>query len=320
MVKKIFYIILILIFISCSDSKTIKRTTIAMGSTVEIQVRGVNEVTANKAINAGFAEVRRLDTLFSTYMIGNPMWKLNNTDADEIVVDNETFYVLKKCDEFWKLTNGAFDVAVGNLIDIIGFEKGKPDLPPQTKIKEALKKVGWKHIQLKEPNILIKPAHVKLSFNACIPGYAADKIANLLSNYGIKEYLINVGGEIFARGKNWSIGIQHPRKQFELLATLKIDGKGVSTSGDYEQFFKKGKKTYSHIFNPITGNPVDACQSVTVIANDAITADALSTGIFVMGPKKGIELAEKLKDVEVMIVDSTGTIHQSKGFGKYLMR
>ncbi len=318
--KKLFYIFLLLIFISCSDSKTIKRTTIAMGSTVEIQVRGVNEIIANKAINAGFKEARRIDTLFSTYMIGNPMWKLNNTDADEIIVDKEFFYVLKKCDELWKLTNGCFDVALGNLIELIGFDKNSPDIPSPHKIKEALKKIGWEKITLKEPNILIKPANIKLNFNACIPGYAADRIANILSNYGIKNYLINVGGEIFARGNDWKIGIQHPRKQFEILATIKIDGKGVSTSGDYEQFFKKGKKTFTHIFNPATGYPANECQSVTVIADDAMTADALSTGIFVLGPEKGIKLAESLKNVEVMIVDSSGVIHQSSNFEKYLSR
>jgi len=318
--KKFFYIILLLTFISCSNSKTIKRTTIAMGSTVEIQVRGVNEVIANKAINAGFEEAKRIDTLFSTYMTGNPMWKLNNTNADEIIVDKEFFYVLKKCDEFWKLTDGCFDVTLENLIELIGFDKNSPDIPPPQKIKEALKKIGWKNITLKEPDILIKPANIKLNFNACIPGYAADRIANILSNYGIKNYLINVGGEIFARGKDWKIGIQHPRKQFELLATIKVDGKGVSTSGDYEQFFKKGEKTFTHIFNPVTGYPANECQSVTVIADDAMTADALSTGIFVLGPEKGIKLAESLKNVEVMIVDSSGVIHQSSNFEKYLSR
>jgi len=318
--KKFFYIILLLTFISCSNSKTIKRTTIAMGSTVEIQVRGVNEVIANKAINAGFEEAKRIDTLFSTYMTGNPMWKLNNTNADEIIVDKEFFYVLKKCDEFWKLTDGCFDVTLENLIELIGFDKNSPNIPPPQKIKEALKKIGWKNITLKEPDILIKPANIKLNFNACIPGYAADRIANILSNYGIKNYLINVGGEIFARGKDWKIGIQHPRKQFELLATIKVDGKGVSTSGDYEQFFKKGKKTFTHIFNPVTGYPANECQSVTVIADDAMTADALSTGIFVLGPEKGIKLAESLKNVEVMIVDSSGVIHQSSNFEKYLSR
>src|SRR4030042_2711536 len=141
--KKYFtYIIfLLLLLISCSiDNRTFKRTTIAMGSIVEIQVQGVNEVKANKAINIGFEEVKRLDTLFSTYMIGNPMWKLNNTDADEIIVDPETFFVLKRCDELWRSTNGAFDVAVGKLIDIIGFEQGKPKLPIKKQIKEALAK------------------------------------------------------------------------------------------------------------------------------------------------------------------------------------
>lgn len=320
MKKCISYILVIILFTSCSKEKTFKRTTIAMGSTVEIQVRGVNEITANKAINAGFEEAKRIDTLFSTYLIGNPMWKLNNTTADEIIVDSETFYVLKKCDEFWNATQGAFDAALGNLIEIIGFDKHSPNLPSPQKIKEALKKIGWKHIRLKEPNILIKPANIKLSFNACVPGYAADKIANILSNYGIKEYLINVGGEIFTRGKNWKIGIQHPRKEFELLATIKVDGKGVSTSGDYEQFFKKGKKMYTHIFNPLTGYPANECQSVTVIADDAITADALSTGIFVLGPQKGLELVKKLKNVEVMIVDSSGTIYQSTNFSKYIVR
>ncbi|MCX7797101.1 MAG: FAD:protein FMN transferase [Melioribacter sp.] len=320
MKKYITYILILIFLIACSKEKTFKRTTIAMGSTVEIQVRGVNEVTANKAINASFKEVRRIDTLFSTYLIGNSMWKLNNTNADEIIVDKETFYVLKKCDEFWKETNGAFDVALGNLIEIIGFDKGTPRIPSPHQIKKALEKTGWKHIQLKEPNILVKPANIKLSFNACVPGYAADRIANILSNYGIKEYLVNVGGEIYAKGKNWKIGIQHPRKEFELLATIKVDGKGVSTSGDYEQFFKKGKKTYTHIFNPLTGYPANECQSVTVIANDVMTADALSTGIFVLGPKKGIELAEKLKNIEVMIVDSSGNIYQSSNFGKYLVR
>jgi thiamine biosynthesis lipoprotein len=318
--KKYLLFFSLIFLISCNNQKTFKRTTIAMGSTVEIQVRGVDKITANKAKDAGFKEAKRIDTLFSTYMTGNPMWVINNTTDDTIIVNEEIFYVLKRCDEFWKKTNGAFDVALGNLIDIIGFDKKSPHLPTPDQIKEALKKTGWKHIQLKDPNILIKPANIKLNFNACVPGYAADKISSILSNYGIKEYLINVGGEIFAKGKNWKIGIQHPRKQNELLATITVDGKGVSTSGDYEQFFKKGKKTITHIFNPITGYPADECQSVTIIASDAMTADALSTGFFVLGPKKAIELVEKLEDVEAIIVDSSGTVYQSSNFKKYLVR
>ncbi len=182
--KNFLYILFLIGLLSCSSDEAVKRTTIIMGSTVEIQVRGVNSVTANRAITASFEEVKRLDTLFSTYMTGNPMWKLNNTEADEIIVDAEMFFMLKKCDELWHLTEGAFDPAIGNLIDVIGFEKGSPQLPTDKQIKDALNLIGWKNVQLKEGNVLVKPKNIKLSFNAIVPGYAADKVANLLSNFG----------------------------------------------------------------------------------------------------------------------------------------
>ena len=99
------------------------------GTTMEVQVRGIDEETATKAINDSFAEIKRLDTIFSTYITCNEMWRINNTDTDSIIVDKEIFYILKKCNELYSMTNGAFDPAVGNLIDVIGFEKGSPDLP-----------------------------------------------------------------------------------------------------------------------------------------------------------------------------------------------
>ncbi len=318
--KKIIFILTISLLLSCSSNETVKRTTIIMGSTVEIQVRGVNSVTADKAIHASFQEVKRLDTLFSTYITGNLMWQLNNTDADEIIVNSEMYMMLTRCDEIWKMTSGAFDPAIGNLINVIGFEKGSPQLPSKSQIDEALKKIGWKNVQLKENGSLIKPKSIRISFNAIVPGYAADKVANILSNFGIKEYLINVGGEVFARGENWKIGIQHPRKQNELLGAINVNGMGVSTSGDYEQFFKKEGKRYSHLLNPLTGYPANECEAVTIIAKDASLADALSTGVFILGPIKGMELIETLNDVEGIIVDTTGTIHQSSGFEKYLVR
>jgi len=316
-----YFIICALLIVSCGrNDKTIKRATIAMGTTMEIQVRGVNEETADKAINDSFAEIRRLDTLFSTYLTGNEMWRINNSKSDSIIVDDEVFYILKKCDEFWKQTGGAFDPAVGNLIELTGFEKDNPDLPSPEKIQEVLKKIGWKHIRLIQPNILIKPKHIKLSFNACIPGYAAERVSVILQKNGISDFLVNAGGEIFAKGNNWKIGIQHPRKQNELLNTIKLDNIAVSTSGDYEQYFKKNGKRYTHIFNPVTGYSANECEAVTVIARDALTSDALSTGVFVLGLKKGMELVERLPDVEALIVDTTGTVHQSSGFEKYYLR
>lgn len=291
-----------------------------MGSTIEVQVRDTDEDTANKAITAVFAEARRIDTLFSTYMSNNKMWRINNSEEEEIEVDAETYLMLKKCDEIWRQTDGAFDIAIGKLIDLIGFEKESPKIPAPDEVVKALENVGWKKVKLKEPNVLIKPRNIKISFNACVPGYAADKCSQILEQKGIKNYLLNVGGEIFAKGNDWKVGMQHPRKENELMGSIAINGNGVATSGDYQQYFKKEGKRFTHIFNPATGYPANECEAVTIVAKDALTADALSTGIFVLGPKKGLELVEKLKDVEAAVVDTAGIIHQSSGFKKFLMR
>lgn len=318
--KNIIYISFILLLLSCSNDEVIKRSSIIMGSIVEIQVKGINSVTANRAITASFEEAKRIDTLFSTYIDGNQMWMLNNTNVDEIVVNSEMFTILKKSEEIWQLTNGSFDPAIGSLIDLYNFEKDSPKIPTAKQIKDALKINGWKNILLKEGNIIVKPENIKLNFNAIVPGYAADRIANLLSNFGIKEYLINVGGEIFARGENWTVGIQHPRKENQLLYTININGMGVSTSGDYEQYFSKDGKRYSHLINPLTGLPADQCEAVTIITKETLLADALSTGVFILGPKKGLELIEKLENVEGIIVDTTGHVYESSGFKKFITK
>lgn len=320
--KKYFSFVIIALLISCKSDEinTIKRTTIVMGSTIEIQVRDTDEINANKAINAAFSEAKRLDTLFSTYIQNNNMWKINNSHDEKIIVDQETFLLLRKSDELWKQTEGAFDVAIGKIIDLVGFEKQSPRMPLPHEVVDAVRNVGWKKIQLLDPNILIKPNNIKISFNAIVPGYAADKCSQVLENYGIINYLVNVGGEVFAKGKNWKIGIQHPRIQNQLIGAIVADGFGVSTSGDYQQYFKKDGKRITHIFNPITGYPANESEAVTIIAKDALTADALSTGIFVLGPRKGMSLIEKLQNVEGIIVDTTGKIHQSSGFKNFLLR
>jgi thiamine biosynthesis lipoprotein len=316
------YILLVIFSVSCTgdNENVVSRSSIVMGSSIEVQIRNVNRVKADKAINLAFAEARRIDTLFSTYLTGNPMWKINNSSADQIIIDDEIFEILEQCDTLWKISNGAFDPAMGNLIELIGFDRNDPKLPKESEIKKVLESIGWKKIKLVKPNVLIKPADVKLSFNACVPGYAADKIANLLYNYGVKEFLVNVGGEIFASGNNWKIGIQHPRKDEEILAVVQPDKYAVATSGDYEQYFTEEGKRFTHIFNPVTGQSASECASVTIICKNTMWADALSTAVFVLGIQKGLELIEQLENVEGIIIDTEGNIYKSSNFEEFIQR
>lgn len=305
---------------ACSNQNEFyKRSTFSMGTTIEIQVKDVSKETADPAITKAFQEIERLNQLYSTYIDSNWMWKINNTN-DSIAVDEETYFLLKESEKFYNLTKGAYDPAIGNYIELLGFERGTPEIPSQSEILNVLEKVGWKKIDITKSNLLVKKAQVKISFNAIVAGYAVDKMSKILEDNGIENYLINGGGEIFSRGSDWKIGIQHPRKLNELLGVIIADGMGVATSGDYQQYFEKDGKRYSHIINPLTGLPVEETEAVTIIAKDAATADALSTGIFVMGPDEGIKLIDSLENVEGIIVNSSGEVITSSGFNKFFRR
>lgn len=322
---RLLHIALILLFIltACSDKEkqTIKRTTVSMGTLIEIQVKGAEENEANAAITKAFAEFERLNEKYSTYKNDNFMWSLNQSDAEYLEVDDETFFLLMESGKLNEATEGGFDPAIGGLIDLLGFEKGSPEMPKQNKVLEALEHVGWKHIELKEPNTLVRKKKVHLNFSAVVKGYAVDRACEILEQEGMPEYLVNAGGEIKGKGEDWKIGIQHPRERNSLLGKLIVpNGMGVATSGDYEQYFNKEGKRYSHIINPVTGYPATETQAVTVIAKDVLTADALATGVFVQEPAKGMEIIETLPDAECLIVKSTGEVIYSSGFDKYFRR
>ncbi len=315
-------LVTVFLAVSCSNKndEIVKRTTIAMGTTVEIQIAGLNEGEANAAIDFAFDEFKRIDTMFSTYIEGNNVAKINNDEGSIISVNDETYFMLKECGRFNKITSGAFDAVAGNLIDLIGFEKGKPGMPGEQAVKNALIKVGWKNVELLNDNKVKKLHTVKFNFGAVAKGYGVDRASAVLDKLGIEKYLVNAGGEIEAKGKDWKIGIQHPRERNQILGTLIINGKSVATSGDYEQYFKNRGKRYSHVLNPLTGYPVDECEAVTIIADDDLTADALATGVFVLGLEKGMKLIESLPEIEGLIVDTTGNVKMSSGFGKYFTR
>lgn len=318
---KTVYILLLIIFVACSNEpKKIKRTTISMGTTIEIQAIGKDEEQINEAITGAFAEVERINQKYSTYIDSNYIWKINNSGVGEIEVDEETFYLLKKCDEIYNVTKGGFDAAIGSYIDILGFETDNPDEPTREEILSALDKVGWKHIELREGNILVKHRPVKINFGGVAKGYAVDQMADVMKTSGIKKFLINAGGELAGEGNDWMIGIQHPRKKNELLGKIVLNNKTVATSGDYEQYFKKDNKLYHHIINPVTGYPALGTQAVTILAEKNIDADALATGIFVMGPGNGMLTLESIQNIEGMIVDSSGSVFKSSGFDQHFRR
>jgi len=305
---------------SDEEVKTIKRTKILLGTVVEIQVRDADEQKAEDAITKAFAEVKRIDDLFTTYNEASPVWKINNSADTIINIDSEIYNLIVLCDSITKLSNGSFDVSLDNLTKVWGFYTDNPQLPTKAEIDSALLNSGWQNIILLGENKIIKKGKVGLNFGAIAKGYAVDKAIDVLKKQGIKEALVNAGGEISVIGKDWIVGVQHPREINSIIIKIKLDGFTVATSGDYEQYFEVDGKRYHHILDPKTGYPSKGLQSVTIINKSNSIADALATAVFVMGKANGTKLIETLDDTEAMIIDDNGKIFYSSGFEKFLVK
>lgn len=303
-----------------SEIHTIKRTQILMGTVVEIQVRDKDNEKAKSAISKAFKEIKRIDDLFSSKNEIGPVWKLNHEDISSKVIHEELFHLISFSDSICKISEGAFDVSLGNLIELWGFSSDKQKVPNKEILNKSLENSGWKNIRFDKSNRIKIAKHVKFDFGAVAKGYAVDKAIELIKQNGITAALVNAGGEVKGFGHGWVVGIQHPRNTNEILGKIKLNGTSVATSGDYEQYFEQNGKRYHHILNPKSGMPANECQSVTIICKENRTADALATAVFVLGKDKGMRLIESLRDVEAMIIDSHGNIFNSKGFTKYLLR
>jgi thiamine biosynthesis lipoprotein ApbE len=301
-----------------------KKAILSMGTVFEISAYASDKDRVEKAFNDVLKEVNRLDLLMSNYKKESELSKVNKNAASEpVYCDNELAYIIEQSLQYSDITDGAFDITIGPLMKKWGFFKrqGKvQDKPNKEDIESVLESVSYKNIIIEEKikkSLFRDPTIVKtisfrnpgtqIDLGGIGKGYAVDMATRILKGNRIRAALINFAGNIYAYGtppgkESWVIGLQHPRKSEGLLNSFEIKDKAVSTSGDYEKFFIIDGKRYSHIIDPRTGNPVKDIVSVTIIADTATRADALSTGVFVLGLDKGMELIETLPDVEGVII------------------
>ncbi len=298
-----------------------KQTEFSLGTFVEFQVYGDDANKANNAIKLALTEIKRIDELFSSYNEKSEIYKINNSKQNQISLSQEVYNILKLCDSIYKITNGNLDCAIGKVTFIWKdfLTKDEGNLPPVSEIRNRLNESGWKNIELSD-KVLSRTKNVEFDLGGIAKGYAVDRAIEVLKSSGIKKALVNAGGDIRTIGDGWIIGIQHPRERNQIIEKIKLDNRAVATSGDYEQFKVFNGKRYHHIINPFNGYPVSNCMSVTVIAESDAYADGLSTGIFLLGVEKGLQLVNSLPEVEAFIVDKEGQIHMSEGFKNYLWR
>lgn len=296
----------------------LKRTQIIMGAPVEIILRE-NSSDAEIAVTAAFEEIRRIDKKFSSHIEGSPVYNINNSNDTVFNIDDEFYSLLLVCDSLNRISNGAFDAGINELIKVWGFDDKSPLLPAKDVLTKHLNKSGWKNISLDGKNIFVRHSCIGLNFGAVAKGFAVERAVKVLNDHGFNDLMVNAGGDIKTSGDGWMIGVKHPRIERRIIHKLNLNDMSVATSGDYEQFFEVNGVRYHHIIDPLSGYPARGIQSVTVIHKDNAFADGLATAVFVLGKIKGLNLIESLENTETMIIDEQGNITYSTGFSKYII-
>lgn len=319
--KAFIYLVPLLFIVSgCekNNMETYSETFNSMGTIVEIQVRGIEESLAQKAIDSAKAEIIRLDEKYSTYKENNFMYRLNHIPLRDFRVDSETFFILKECERINKITEGKFDPSIGEIIDLVGFEKDSVVAPSTAEMEGKLKRSGWENVKLIPPDSVKLSRRVIFNFGGIVKGYAVDRMIKKLKENGVNDALVNAGGEIRCMGGRWIVGIRNPKEDESVLFALKLENKAIATSGSYEQSVELNGKKITHIFDPVTGSSANRNLSISVIAGTTITADALATGLFLLDPRKVLEIVESIEGVECFVVDSDGVNYKSSGFDNLL--
>ncbi len=296
-------------------------TRVLMDTFVTIKAFGENKGTVEMAVDEAFDEIERLDALMSFYSKKSEVSAINGAGGDRIKISKETYDVLTTSLKVAEDSGGAFDPTVGSIEHLWNFAaKRTPD--PQ-ELARLLPLVGYEKLELSDEDrsVRLTQAGMKIDLGGVAKGYALDRAADILAKRGIGSALLTMGSTtkvigLKADGKPWKIGIQNPRTKGEesLLGSLLLDGLTLSTSGDYQRYFEEGKIRYHHILDPKTGMPSKGLMSATVLGEiSAAEADALSTAVFVMGPKLGVEFLEGDGRIEGILVLSDGSIQITSG-------
>lgn len=303
-----------------SSTEPLSMTDTAFDTVISVQVYdSVDKAVLEKCKTL----CEEYEAKFSRTIETSEISQINAAGGAPVTVSPDTIEVIKKGIYYGDLSNGAFDITVGSVSRLWDFKAETPSVPSGEAISEAVSHVDYKNIQITDNTVTLKDPKAAIDLGAIAKGYVADKLKDYLQKEGVKHALINLGGNVLALGKKpdstpFNIGIPKPFADKEApLTSIKIEDKSIVTSGTYQRYFEADGKLYHHILNPGTGYPTDnKLNSISIITDSSLTADALSTTCFVLGPEKAMKLVNQLDNVDAIFVDSNNKITYSRNFQK----
>ena len=296
----------------------VSRDEAIMGTAIHVELWSDDPKGAQRAIDAVMAEMHRIDRLMSPFKPDSELSRVNREAAHACVpVCAEMFGLIARSLEFSRLSDGAFDITYAGVGHLYDYRQGVA--PDAATLQRARQAVGWRHLVLdaKARTIRFAREGVRIDLGGFAKGHVVDNSITILKRMGINHAVVAAGGDSHVmgdrRGRPWSIAIRDPRDPKRVVAVLPLQDTSISTSGDYERYFERDGVRHHHLIDPKTGTSPSALRSVTILAADGLTSEALSKCVFVMGLARGMRLVESQPGVDAVVVDATGTLHFSTG-------
>jgi thiamine biosynthesis lipoprotein len=283
----------------------------AMASPCESVICGVSWAEAAEAAQAVEAEVRRIEAKYSRFVPDGVIGRINSMACREpVALDAETHFLMEYADRLYCLSDGLFDITTGGLQAVWDFKNGV--VPTPAALQAQLAHVGWHHVRIVDGRLRIDDPRVRIDLGGFGKEYAADRAAAVLQGAGIASGYVDLGGDIRVIGPKldgspWAIGIRHPRKPGEMIASLAVHSGAVTTSGDYERYFICKGHRYCHILSPKTGMPVNHWQSISVLAPMASIAGATCT-LAMLKEEQGLDFLHESR-FSFLAIDAQGQTH-----------
>ena len=296
----------------------VARDEAIMGTAISVELWSDDRAAGLAAIQAVMDEMHRIDRAMSPHKPDSELSRINRDAATAPVpVSAEMARLLARASGFAEMSDGAFDItyaAVGHLYDY-----RQRIRPSEDALALARAAVGWRHLMLDTGARTVRfgRAGMRIDLGGFAKGHAVDNAAAILREHGIVHAIVSAGGDSRVigdrRGRPWMVGVRDPRRPGEMVAMLPLEDVSISTSGDYERYFDADGVRFHHVLDPSTGRSPSGVHSVTILAEDGLTTEALSKAVFVLGVEKGMRLIESQAGVDAVVVDAAGTLHFSSG-------
>lgn len=299
--------------------KPITDTQFALNTVITITLYDTQDTSI---LDGAFELCRNYENVFSRTLESSELYQLNHSDKKTFTVSSDLASLISTGLTYSNLSKGAFDISIAPVSQLWDFTADSPKVPSSTDITANLPYVGYQNFTLNGTTLTRNSTHNQLDLGAIAKGYIADRIKDYLLSNTVKSAIINLGGNILCVGSKegapFNIGVQAPfRERSQTIASLQISDRSIVTSGIYERYFTKGEKLYHHILNPKTGYSYENdLIAVTILSDDSVTGDALSTTCFALGYEDALTYLNTLPNVDGILITSDNQLHYTDNFPK----